>query len=133
MKRTLPILGAFLILVLAVSCKKKDIKSPAQFLEGKWMVSNSNIAGSDIPGDGSYLDFAACSSSCSGVDFKASDTTSGVFTYTLNEEGTVLNINDSSSDGGSWNAEWDVLELNESTLKITAGTFLGNLTVTFSK
>ncbi len=133
MKRTLPILGAFLILELAVSCKKKDIKSPAQLLEGKWMVSNSNIAGSDIPGDGSYLDSTACASSCIGVDFKASDTTSGVFTYTLNEEGTVLNINDSSSDGGSWNAEWDVLELNESTLKITAGTLLGNLTVTFAK
>lgn len=114
-----------------ISCKKEPVKTPAELIEGKWMVSNSNIGGSDFPGDGSYLNFAACSSTCTGVDFKASDTTSGVFTYSIDEEGILLTINDNSSDGGSWNATWDVLELDENNLKITASTFLGNLTVTF--
>lgn len=123
------IFSAFI--ALAFSCKKEPVKTPAELIEGKWMVSNSNIAGSDIPGDGSYLNFAACSSSCTGVDFRASDTTSGVFTYSIDEEGILLTINDNSSDGGSWNATWDVLELDENNLKITASTFLGNLTVTF--
>ena len=122
-----------LLSVVVFSCKKEEKKTPAQLLEGKWLVSNSNILGSDIPGDGSYLQFAACSSSCSGVDFKASDTTTGVFTYSIDEEGILLTINDNSSDGGSWNATWDVLELEESRLKITGSTFLGNLTVTFTK
>lgn len=124
------IIAVLALSFLAISCKKEE-KTAEQLIEGKWMVSNSNIGGSDIPGDGSYLQFNACSSSCTGADFRASDTTTGVFTYSIDEEGILLTINDNSSDGGSWNATWDVLELEENNLKITASTFLGNLTVTF--
>ena len=126
-------LTAVIMLVTIVAGCKKDDDTPARLIEGKWIVSNTNILGSDVAGDGSYLQFDACSPSCTGVEYMAGDGTTGVITYTINEEGTLLTIVDNSSDGGSWNATWDVLELKKTPLKITASTFLGNMTVTFSK
>ena len=102
-------------------------------IEGKWTITSQEILTQVIPGDGSYLQFNACSSSCSGVDYKVSDTTTGTFTYVLNDEGTVITIVDQSSDGGNWDATWDVLELTESDFRITATTILGNLKVEMSK
>lgn len=122
-----------LLIVFTLSACKKDEKTPAELLEGRWQVSNSNFFGTDYPGDGSYLEFTACSSSCSGLDYMAGDNTTGVFTYSMNEAGTEVSIVDSSTDGGSWNGLWDVLELDETVLKITTSTMLGNMTVTFHK
>ena len=119
--------------IFMVGCKKEEPKTPQQMLEGQWSVVSSNILGTTVPGDGSYLRFNAYTSNYSGVDFKASDTTTGSFTYSLNEAATVLTITDTSANGGNWNAAWDVLDLTESKLKITSSTFLGNLTVEFSK
>lgn len=70
-------------------------------LEGKWTITSQEILTQVIPGDGSYMQFNACSCSCSGVDYKASDITSGTFSDLLNEAGTVITIDDNSSDGGS--------------------------------
>lgn len=116
-----------------LGCKKEEPLTSAQKVEGKWTITSQEILGSTYPGDGSYLQFNACSSTCSGVDFKAGDTTTGSFNYTINEEGTLLTIVDNSSDGGSWNATWDILELTENSLRMTTTTFLGNLLVKMSK
>ena len=128
---------AFSVLCLAifatVGCKKEEPPTPAEMIEGKWTITSQEILTQVIPGDGSYLQFNACSSSCSGVDYKASDTTTGSFNYVLNDEGTVVTITDQSSDGGSWDATWDVLELTETSFRITATTILGNLKVEMTK
>lgn len=128
-KTTVVIVGC----VALFACKKTEPKTAQELLQGKWMVTNSNIMGSDIPGDGSYMQFNACGTTCGGVDFKASDTTSGNFTYSIDADATVISITDTTSNGGSWNGSWDVLTLTENSLKITGSTFLGNLTVTFQK
>jgi hypothetical protein len=127
---------ALLVLVgtaLTFASCKKDEMTPAKLIEGKWVVETYELLAQENPGDGSYLVFNACSSSCSGTDYNAGDQTSGTFTYTLNEEGTILTINDQSSNGGSFGATWDVLELSENELRMTASTALGNLKYTFSK
>lgn len=132
--RSILAFGVFSLAILTiVGCKKEEPPTPAEMIEGKWTISSQEILAQVIPGDGSYLQFNACSSSCSGVDFKASDTTTGSFTYVLNDEGTVITISDNSSNGGSWNATWDVLELTENNFRITATTILGNLKVEMTK
>jgi len=128
---TLTIVG--LMAIVMIGCNKEEPLTPAQMLEGQWTIDSQEILTVVAPGDGSYLTFNACSSTCDGVDFKASDTTTGSFTYTLNEEGTLLTINDGSSDGGNWDATWDVLELTENSLRITATTIFGNMLVELSK
>ena len=118
------------ISIVLLSCKKEDEKTPQEMLEGKWTIHSSEILGSTVPGDGSYLQFNA---SFDGVDYKASDTTYGTFTYSMNETATIINITDTISDGGNWNFAWDVLDLTEAKLRMTTTTFLGNLTVEFNK
>jgi len=51
----------------------------------------------------------------------------------LNEEGTVLVINDNTSDGGNYNFTWDVLELNGSELRIVTSTSFGSLQVNMTR
>lgn len=126
--------GVLCLAILATaSCEKEEALTPAQMIEGKWTITSQEILTTEVPGDGSYLQFSVCPGTCSGVDYKASDTTSGSFTYILNEEGTLLTIDDQSTDGGSWNATWDVLELTENNFRITTTTILGNLKVEMAK
>ena len=133
MRNRLVLVFIGLALLTTISCEKEEVLTPAQMLEGKWTITSQEILTTEVPGDGSYLEFSACPGTCSGVDYKASDTTSGSFTYILNEEGTLLTIDDQSTDGGSWNATWDVLELTENNFRITTTTILGNLKVEMSK
>lgn len=128
---TIAVLSLFLIALY--SCKKEDPKTSQQMLEGKWNVYSVEFMGGTSYGDGSYLEFNACSASCGGVDYQASDTTSGTFTYTIDDEATVLNITDTTSNGGNWNAAWDILDFTDTKLRITATTFLGNVTYEFHK
>ena len=130
------LLNASLILIVFISlgCKKEEAgPTAAELVAGQWTIDSSEILGTVVPGDGSYLRFDACSSACSGVDYKVSDTTSGTFSYTINEEATILGITDNSSDGGSWSGEWDILELTESDLRITTTTIFGSMKVEMSK
>lgn len=125
----------FLLLAISiVSCKKKDPPPTAEELvAGKWTITSSEILATVVPGDGSYMQFNACAASCDGIDHKVSDTTSGTFSYSINEEATLLNITDNSSDGGSWTGEWDVLELTEENFRITTSTIFGSLKVEMTK
>lgn len=124
---------AVFLLVAVFGCKKEDPKTSQEMLEGKWNIYSTEILGNIAYGDGSYLQFNACSSTCGGVDYDAGDTTTGTFTYTINEEATILNISDTSSNGGNWNAAWDILDFTDTKLRITATTVLGNLTCEFHK
>lgn len=115
-----------------VSCKN-DVLTPHEMLVGKWMITSQEILGVEIPGDGSYLIFNACSGTCTGTDFKASDSSSGTFNYTLNEDATQIVINDQTSDGGAYNYTWDILELTETNFRMTTITILGNLKIEMAK
>lgn len=130
MKFSIKLAVLSLITALAVGCNKEDPPTPAEMLEGQWTMTSQTISAGV---GGSYLTFNACSSTCSGIDYKASDATSGAFTYTLNADATLLIIADTDADGGNWNATWDVLELTETSLRITGTTIFGNLIVEFSK
>ena len=72
-------------------------------------------------------------SSCTGVDYSASDSTSGTFTYVLNDDATQIVITDTMNAGGNYNFTWDILDLTTSQLKITTSTLLGNLKIVMSK
>ena len=116
------------------SCKKEEPKSPQEIIEGKWIIQSQEILGEVTAGDGSYLTFDACgNTSCTGTDYKASDNTYGSITYVLNSDATILTINDPTSDGGSYDADWDILELTETDLRITTSTILGNLKIEMTK
>lgn len=115
------IISCFLI----ISCQKEESLTSQEMLEGKWIINSSELLGSVVPGDGSYLVFNACVDSvCSGVDYKASDSSTGAFTYLLNGDATSLQIVDTTSDGGSYNGTWDILELTNTDFRIIAETGL---------
>lgn len=128
--RTLIAVSTVLVLT---GCKKEDPLTPQQMFEGKWIIQSQEMLGSVVPGDGSYLIFNACSSSCDGVEYKAGDQTTGTIAYSLNSEATVLSITDNSADGGSWDADWDILELTETDLRIITSTAFGNVKVEMTK
>ena len=123
---------AIIFLMVFISCKN-DVLTPNEMLVGKWMITSKEILGVEIPGDGSYLIFNACSQTCTGTDFKASDSSSGTFNYTLNEDATQIVINDQTSDGGAYNYTWDILELTETNFRMTTITILGNLKIEMAK
>jgi hypothetical protein len=122
-------LVSVLLLLVFTNCKK-DSLTPQEMLEGKWIITSQELLATVVPGDGSFLTFA---SNGTGTDYKASDQTTGSITYTLNEEATEISIADTETAGGSYNYVWDILELNETTFRITASTILGNMKIEMSK
>jgi len=118
--------------LLFVGCKK-DVKTASEILEGKWIITSQELLANVTPGDGSYLTFNACSSACTGTDYKASDMSSGTIEYILNDDATQIVIIDNSPDGGSYNATWDILELTEDAFRITGSTAFGNLKIEMIK
>ncbi len=131
----------FILLVFSgaffVSCESdgedEPLLAPDERIQGKWVISSSEILGQTVPGDGSYLEFHSCETNCGGIDYIASDETSGEFSYTLNDNGTLITIVDDSPDGGAYNGEWDILEFSNSKIVITAETFLGPLRMEMNK
>ena len=128
-------LMALSALVLVISCEiESDIdNAPDEMIVGKWMVQSMEFFGETVSGDGSYLEFKECSATCSGIDYMATDRTSGSFTYVLNESATVLEIVDNTSDGGSYNGSWDILELSDSKFRIVGNTSFGSLKLEMTK
>ena len=120
-------------MMLLAECKKKEELTPKEMLEGKWTITSQELLAVVTPGDGSYLTFNSCSSTCSGTDYKASDASTGTFAYTINDDGTEIVIDDTTSAGGNYNFTWDILELTEDKFRMTTSTFLGNLKIEMSK
>ena len=133
MKKILKLTGiAIVFAVVLVSCKT-EVLTPQEMLEGKWIITTQELLGVTVPGDGSYLVFNACSATCTGTDYKASDSSSGTFDYTMNENATEILINDPTNDGGNYNYNWDILELTETNFRITASSIFGNLKIEMTK
>ncbi len=125
MKTAIRIILSFMMIpLLLTSCEKEEDKIPAEMLVGKWVISYSELLTQRFPGDGSYLQFNECLDPCSGIDYDASEGTTGSFTYILNEDGSILEITDLSNDGGNYNFSWDILKLSETHLVIIADTGL---------
>jgi hypothetical protein len=137
MKKLIYLFALMALMVMVIpSCETEETdKTPAEQLVGKWDISSTEILTQVIPGDGSYLIFEECGAeSCGGTDYMAGDGTTGTFSYVLNEDATTLTIEDSSSDGGSYNGTWDVLELTNDELRIFADTGLfGTLKIELTK
>ena len=123
---------SILLLIVISGCNKEELTSQ-KMLEAKWIITSLEILATTTPGNGSYLIFNSCSSSCTGVDYSASDSTSGTFTYVLNDDATQIVITDTMNAGGNYNFTWDILDLTTSQLKITTSTLLGNLKIVMSK
>lgn len=128
---TLLILTGFLFSTsFLTSCSDDDEEvqlAPSEQIVGTWVINESFILGSTIPGDGSTITFNACGETeCTGSDFLASDESTSTLTYELNEEATLLTITDNDgSKGGSYSGEWTVESITNSSLTISAETFLG--------
>ena len=128
------ILTCVLISGMLTSCEVEEEKTPAEMLVGKWIISYSELLTQEFPGDGSFLQFDECNSSCSGIDYNESKKTTGNFTYVLNEDASILDISDPSGDGENYNFSWDILELSDTELKITADTGLfGTMKIVLKK
>lgn len=120
-------------LIVLSGCKKEEELTPQEMLEGKWMITSREILAITTPGDGSYLVFNSCSSSCTGTDYSASDASTGTFTYTIDDDATQIVISDTINEGGNYNSTWDILELTESSFRMTTTTLFGNLKIEMSK
>ncbi len=130
-----PLTLLFLVSVL-FSCVKKEADEvvPVKTITGKWMLTNTNFYGSNIPGDSSYLSFNECNNSiCTGIDYKESDKSTSAFTYVLNGEESIDIVDNDSSKGGNWQGTWTISTFTSSKLVIKQ-TLLGQvMTVTFEK
>jgi hypothetical protein len=126
----------FYLLVLSlgfVSCQKDESNLPESQIEGKWIIYNQEILGSSISGDGSYLTFSGGLNG-TGTDYKASDTTTGQFTYSMDEEATQIVIVDTMSEGGNYNYTFDILQLDAERFRFTGNTgAFGDLKIEMNK
>lgn len=112
-------LGMFSVLVTS-SCTDDDDDAPSELILGKWTMKSVQVLGQTITADGSYIIFNACDGGkCTGVDYDGTDSTSGTFEYDLNEDGTVLKIDDTPASGSGYDFEADVLTLSEAQLRFT--------------
>ena len=120
---------------LLVSCEQsEDEVGPDKTLVGKWNITNTNLIGLDIPADGSYLSFSDCdNSTCSGVDYKGSDGTSGTFTYTQNNEVSIEIVDNDMSEGGNYNGIWAIQSFTATKLILKKTTLFGAMVITLKK
>ncbi len=105
-------------------------------IEGTWLIESQSLFGSDFPGDGSSLQFNFCGidTPCDGVDYMASDQTTGSFSFEISEDGSTIIIQDDAEDGGNYNGEWTIDEFTSSSLVISIDTGLfGITTIRFTK
>ncbi len=132
MKNTFYILISIMtIIAISYGCKKEESK--AEMLVGKWVITSSTLLGTQFTADGSYLQFNECGDNCTGVDYNGTTQTTGSFTWTINEEGTTLTIDDNSANGGNFDATFNVTELTSTTLKMNYSTHFGSYSYNLSK
>jgi hypothetical protein len=122
----------FLAVLFFSSCETDNDPEPEKSLAGKWNITNVRVLGISTNGDGSHLTFNDCDSTCSGIDYKASNQTTGSFTYTLNGESSVTII-DNSSNGGSYNGTWTINSFTATNLVLSINTILGEQKISLTK
>jgi len=104
-------------------------------ISGEWTIYNMNMLAADIPGDGSTLTFDYCDEPpCTGKDYKASDGTTGTFTYEFSEDEQKIFLTDDDPNGGNYNTTWNVLELEKSKLRMVGDfSIFGSMLLEMSK
>ncbi|MEJ2003378.1 MAG: hypothetical protein P8X57_00085 [Cyclobacteriaceae bacterium] len=103
---------------------------------GKWTVDSQTLLEVNVPGDGSWLSFDGCETGdCSGIDYMASDETSGTFSYSFGADKTTLVLVDNDPEaGGNYSGEWTIDEFTNNMLVISLDTGLfGVTTITLKK
>lgn len=133
-----PLLILSLCVILLSSCSDDDTEdillTESDRIVGTWTLSKSVVLGITVPGDGSTLTFNECTATCAGIDFQASDDTSGTFTYELTSNNTILSIIDNdSSAGGAYSGDWTISSFTNNSITLSASTFIGNVSFTFTK
>ncbi|MEW6467846.1 MAG: hypothetical protein AB1458_02930 [Bacteroidota bacterium] len=105
------------------SCKKEEEKTTAEKMEGQWMTGNQYIQNSQVASaDGSYLTF---NSNGTGIDHKASDNSTGTFTWSLQNNETQILFSDTTSTGGFWNGTYELVSISETRMVIKTTSILG--------
>lgn len=107
--------------------KEETLLAAEERIVGTWVINESELLGSTLPGDGSSITFTACTDTgCTGSDFLAADESTSSITYTLNSEATLLTIDDSDpSKGGSYTGEYTIETFTNSSMTISIETFIG--------
>lgn len=119
MKKVTKLFGLLaLCSLLTFSCTTEDDPEPedaTKSVSGKWVITNVDINGTSVPSsDGSYLQFNECTDgTCTGIDYKGEDQTTGSFTYTQNEEESITIVDNDTDNGGSWNGEWTINSISD--------------------
>ncbi len=127
-----------LCIILFTSCSDDDTEdvllTESDRIVGTWTLSQSVVLGITVPGDGSTLTFNECTATCAGIDFQASDDSSGTFTYELTSDNTILSIIDNdSSAGGAYSGDWAISSFTNNSITLSASTFIGDVSFTFTK
>ena len=116
----------FAIITLSLtftSCKKEEEKTVSEKIAGHWATGNQYLQNNLVASsDGSYLEFNA---GAAGVDHKASDNSTGTFTWALQNEDSQILFADTTSVGGFWNGTYDIVSITETKLVIKATSILG--------
>lgn len=122
---------------LFLSCSDDDSETllpESERIVGTWTIKESTVLGFTIPGDGSTLTFIECGTTCTGVDFLASDSSTGTFTYVFTNDNTILSIDDNDAlSGGSYSGDWTIDKFTNSTLTLSGSSILGEVAFTFTK
>jgi hypothetical protein len=122
--------------IFAISSCEKIEEDPYKRVEGKWIVKSTSIGGINAGEDGSYLLFNPCGGvNCEGVDYKASDSTSGTFGYSITEGSskTLFFFTDTTNDGGFYNGEYEATLFNNYSLNLEASSILGTFRIEMKK
>ncbi|MFH2142637.1 MAG: hypothetical protein ABIJ97_09460 [Bacteroidota bacterium] len=109
------------VIALAMLCCTKE-PTPS-LLEGKWIIKSAYLADNEYKDGKSYLEFHACGDSvCTGIDYDGEDQTTGVYTWTMDEQNNILSITDTLSAGGGYNADWLIESMTAKKMTISANT-----------
>jgi hypothetical protein len=100
-------------------------------IEGTWIIESQSLLGADVPGDGSSLTFNFCGvdTACDGIDYLASDETSGTFSFSFNADKSKIIFEDNDAEaGGYYDGEWTIDEFTSTSLTISVDTGIFGVT-----
>lgn len=135
MKRFTNIFYLLLVsLFIFSSCSEEEpARSVTEYeqIEGTWRIESQRLLDNEFPGDGSTLTFNFCGieTACDGIDYQASEETSGTFSFSFNADKSAIIFEDDDSEaGGNYNGEWAIEEFTSTSLTLSADTGLFGIT-----
>ena len=128
MKRLIFILSA---LALLAACGKSNL-TPQEKLAGSWHFDNVTILGSLSAYDGTMA-FDTCDSAwCTGQYIDSQNATRTIW-WSMDAEGQLLSLIDTTSSAGSWGGDWGVDRLTRRRLIIKRYSGLGEVRYQLTK